>query len=82
MKQKDIALIIVVGFVSAVFALVASSFLFGSSQKQQKAEVADKITAEFTSPDDRYFNENSVDPTQPIVIGDNSNQSPFKQVQQ
>jgi hypothetical protein len=82
MKQKDIALIVVVGIVSAVIALVASNMLFGSpSQKNQKAEVVDKITADFTTPDQRYFNDKSVDPTQSITIGDNSNETPFKQKQ-
>jgi hypothetical protein len=83
MKQKDILLVVVVGVVSVILALVVSSMLFGSpDQKQQKAEVVDKITADFSTPDERYFNANSIDPTQSITIGDNSNQTPFKQTQQ
>jgi hypothetical protein len=80
-KQKDIALIIVVGVVSAVIALVLSNILFGSpSRSQQKAEVVDPITADFSAPDQRYFNSNSVDPTQTITIGDGqTNQTPFNQ---
>lgn len=83
MKQRDILLIVVIGIVSVVVALVLSNFLFGSpDQKQQKAEVVDKITADFTAPDERYFNAESVDPTKSITIGDNANPTPFKQTQQ
>lgn len=78
MKQKDIALIVVVAIVSAAVALVLSNFLFGSPERsQQKAEVVDPITADFPSPDQRFFNSNSVDPTQTITIGNQSNQTPF-----
>jgi hypothetical protein len=82
MKQKDVAIVVVVGIVSAVFALVLSNMIFGSpSQKEQKAEVVDAITAEFIAPDDRYFNPDSIDPTQQITIGDDTNKAPFKQAQ-
>jgi hypothetical protein len=77
MKQKDIAMIVVVAIVSAVVALVLSNILFGPSRSQQKAEVVDPITAAFPAPDQRYFNANSVDPTQTITIGNQSNQTPF-----
>lgn len=81
MKQKDIALIIVVAVVSAVVALVLSNILFGSpSRSQQKAEVVDPITANFPAPDQRYFNGDSIDPTQTITIGNGqTNQAPFNQ---
>jgi flagellar basal body-associated protein FliL len=84
MKQKDIVLIIVVAFVSAVAALVLSNFLFGSpSRSQQKAEVVDPITANFQAPDRRYFNKDSIDPTQTITIGNGqTNQTPFNQPSQ
>jgi hypothetical protein len=80
-KQKDIVLIIVVAFVSAVIAFVLSNILFGSpARSQQKAEVVDPISANFPTPDQRYFNGNSVDPTQTITIGNGqTNQSPFNQ---
>ncbi len=79
MKQKDIALIIVVAVVSAVVALVLSNILFGSpSRSQLTAEVVDPITPSFSAPDQRYFNNDSVDPTQTITIGNGqSNQTPF-----
>jgi hypothetical protein len=77
MKQKDVALVILIAFVSAVLSLVLSRILFTSSQNQQEAQVVPVITASFPSPDSRYFNNNSIDPTQLIQIGNNNNQNPF-----
>lgn len=78
MKQKDIALIIVITFVSAIISLVVSQLLFASPQnRQQSVQVVPAITANFPSPDSRYFNNNSIDPTQLIQIGNNNNTNPF-----
>lgn len=78
MKQKDIALIIVIAFFGAVLSLVLSNFVFGSSSKRQQAvEVVEPITADFPSPSQKYFNNNSIDPTQLIQIGNNNNTDPF-----
>lgn len=83
MKQKDFALIIVVAVVSIVIASFASNMLVGSTGgREQQAEVVDPISATFKSPDSRYFNEESVDPTQIIRIGENANESPFEQQSQ
>lgn len=82
MKQKDIGLIVVVAIVSIVVASLTSNFLLGKSgSRQLKAESVDAISATFAQPDTKYFNDKSVDPTQIIRIGDNSNQTPFKQTQ-
>ena len=78
MKQKDLGLIIVVVFVSAVIALVLSRWLFASPKNRaQTAEKVDVITAEFTEPSRKYFNTESFNPTQQIQIGANSNPNPF-----
>ncbi len=75
MKQKDIALIIVMVFISAVLALVVSKFVFSAPQnREQKAEIVDEITPDFSTPPTKYFNAQSVDPTQPISIGTNDKQ--------
>lgn len=80
MKQKDIALILVVCFFSAVISLIVSNMLIATpNNRQQKAEVVDKITAEFQQPDEKYFNGTSVNPTQTIRIGDVQNPTPFNQ---
>lgn len=78
MKQKDVALIIVIAFVSAIVSLVVSRLLFASPQnRQQQVQVVPAITATFPSPDSRYFNSKSIDPTQLIQIGNNNNTNPF-----
>lgn len=79
MKQKDIALIIVIIFVSGVISFLISSKFFGSSGNHtQEAETVDTITAQFLLPDPRYFNEQANNPTQLIQIGGGqSNQQPF-----
>lgn len=78
MKQKDIALIIVIAAISAVVSFVVSGKIFVTpSTRQQKVEVVDAINTTFTTPDTKYFNAQSVNPAQTIVIGNNSNQNPF-----
>lgn len=78
MKQKDIAMIIIVVFISGVLSFVVSDMLFGKpAERQQKAEVVDVITSDFSLPSEKYFNQNSIDPTQLIQIGDTNNPNPF-----
>jgi hypothetical protein len=78
MKQKDLALIIFIAGVAAIASFFISKAIFASAgNRSQKAEVVDAITTEFVKPSDKYFNANSIDPTQVIQIGDNSNSNPF-----
>lgn len=78
MKQKDIILIIVVLFISGILSFFVSNALFGSPSKHEmKAEVVEPISTSFEEPDPRYFNANSIDPTQLIQIGNQNNQQPF-----
>jgi hypothetical protein len=78
MKQKDVAMIILIAFVSAIISLVVSRLLFTTPRNQeQMVEVVPAITANFPAPDSRYFNSNSIDPTQLIQIGNNNNTNPF-----
>lgn len=78
MKQKDIALIVVISFVSAIASFLISNALFAKpEQKTQQAEVVEAISAEFPEADNRYFNKDAVNPTQPITIGNSANPTPF-----
>jgi hypothetical protein len=78
MKQKDLPIIIVVVFISAVLSFFASRLLFASaSSRQQQVDVAQPISATFPTPDSSYFNSNAVDPTQLIQVGTNNNTNPF-----
>lgn len=79
MKQKDIALIIVVIFFSAVLSFVISNiFISSPKNRQEKVEVVGKISTEFPEPDKQFFNSNSVNPTFIIQIGENQHQNPLQ----
>lgn len=78
MKQKDIALIVIVAVVAGAFSLVITSTLFvGKKGKDLKAETVSQITSQFDKPDERVFNSNALNPTQLIQIGDNNNPNPL-----
>lgn len=82
MKQKDIVLIIVLVFISGVVSFVVSGVIFGKpGSRDQQAEVVDVITSDFSPPSNKYFNGNSVDPTQLIQIGNTNNPNPFSSSQ-
>ncbi|TXG77368.1 hypothetical protein E6P97_01795 [Patescibacteria group bacterium] len=79
MKQKDIALIAIIVFVSGVVSFFVSSYLLvPSSDRTTQVEVVEPIVADFVQPDKAYFNEKSVNPTQTIEIGESGNPSPFE----
>lgn len=80
MKQKDIALFLVIGIISAVFSIIVSRLLITPAKsKSQKAEVVQPISASFAIPtaDDKYLNKDAVNPTKLIQIGDENNATPF-----
>lgn len=78
MKQKDVALIIVIAFISAIVSFVVSNKLFVTpANRQQQVEVVDAISPNFQTPDKKYFNSTSIDPTQSSQIGVDNNQNPF-----
>ena len=78
MKQKDIALIIIIAAISGVVSLFVSKALFAApANRAQKVEVVDAITTEFNKPDSKYFNSSSINPTQTVPVGESNNANPF-----
>jgi hypothetical protein len=78
MKQKDIAVIIVIAFLSGIVSFLISNKIFVTAEnRQQKVEVVDVISTEFNTPDDRFFNAESINPTLNSSLGDTTNQNPF-----
>lgn len=80
MKKNDIALIILVVSVS----LVTSYFLLGAimgkpSSSPQTAEIVEPIEPTLEEPSTKIFNDQAIDPTVPINIGDPANAQPFQQ---
>ncbi len=71
-------MIVVAVFISGIFSILLSNLVIApKSAFQQKASTVDPISTEFTQPDTKYFNKDSVNPTKKITIGDNSNDKPF-----
>lgn len=78
MKQKDIALIIVIAAISAAVSFAASQFLFATPRdRQQQVAVVDAITTEFSVPDSKFFNSQSIDPAKLIEVQNTNNSNPF-----
>ncbi len=78
MKQKDWTLVIVVIIISVVVSIVITkAIITPPKNRQQKVEIIEPISDQFPTPDSKYFNSKSIDPTQLIKIGDSSNPAPF-----
>lgn len=78
MKQKDIAVVLAVAFVSALLAFLLSSRIFVTPEnRQQKVEVVDVINPEFEQPSAAYFNDQSINPARASQLGGTTNQTPF-----
>lgn len=78
MKQKDFLIIIVVAIVSGVIAFfISNAFFSTSADRSQKVEEIDKISADFPTPNKRFFNTESVNPTQQVEIGTGGTDNPF-----
>ncbi len=74
MKQKDVAVIIIVVVLSAITSYLISSRLFTSPKDlSEEVEVVEPIKAEMPTADPRYFNVNSINPTEEITIGNGQN---------
>ncbi len=78
MRQKDVALIIIIVFISGIASFFVSNALFASSSsRQQQVEVVEAISSNFNAPSAKYFNNQSINPTVLIQIGNNSNPNLF-----
>lgn len=80
MKQKDVILIVFVIGLSAILSFFLSGFIVGDPASDPlSVERVEPITSEFNAPSDEFFNEDAVNPTQLIRIGDGGNVAPFSQ---
>jgi hypothetical protein len=78
MKQKDLALIVVIIIVSAAVSLFVSKSVFAPPKnREQQVEVVQPISTNFPKPPKAYFNSSSIDPTKVIAIQQNTNSNPF-----
>jgi hypothetical protein len=78
MKSKDLAAIIGVVVVSALFSFIVSSqLLIKPDTKKQFAEEVSAISADFVVPGKEQFNTDAINPTKLIKIVPNQNTKPF-----
>jgi len=79
MKQKDLAMILVIVIASAIISFVLGRFIFASPKdRATQVELVDAISTTFPFPDRKYLNEQSINPTMLIQISENANNAPFK----
>ncbi len=78
MKQKDIALIIVIVAIGGAFSFVISNKFISPPDRNEKAAKVIPITAEFSEPNRSFFNDQSINPTQLIQISNGENKTPLK----
>ncbi|HET8689824.1 MAG TPA: hypothetical protein VFL81_00055 [Candidatus Saccharimonadales bacterium] len=78
MKKSDVAILILIIGVSLLVAFLVGKAVFGSATTQPvEVETADTISAEVTPPDPAVFNDQAINPSVRISIGNSSNQQPF-----
>lgn len=78
MKKNEIALLILIIAISVGIAYAIGQSIFGkATTKPVDVETATAISSEIDSPSAAIFNENAINPTVPVRIGDPSNQQPF-----
>lgn len=78
MKSKDIPIIVGVAIVAAIISYLIAGFAFGGKETENlSAPIIQPISSEFAEPDQAFFNNNSINPTKDIEIGENNNSTPF-----
>ncbi len=79
MKSSDIAMIIFVASISLVAAYLIGGALINSPESRSTSvEVAVPIGTEFLEPSNKIFNDNSINPTEKIKIGEADSNKPFQ----
>lgn len=78
MKKNEIALLILIVAISIGIAYAVGQSIFGkATTKPVEVETVTAISANIEQPNENVFNENGINPTVPVKIGDPSNQQPF-----
>ena len=82
MKKTDLKKIILVIVASTIISFFVSGFIFSDPETEpMQVQYADPVSADFTRPSDKYFNESAINPTRLILVGEDlGNESPFGNV--
>ena len=78
MKQNDIALLVLIICLSvAASVFVGGKVIKPSKDRSTKVEVVERISSVFPPPDPTVFNDQALNPTREIKIGNDSNNKPI-----
>ena len=78
MKQKDIAMLILVVSISLIAAYLIGNTVFNKeSNRTATIEVVKPISPEFPTPDPAVFNERSLNPVETVEIEESDTEQPF-----
>ncbi len=70
MKQRDIAMIVLIASVSMMIAYFVANTIFGGLNNQvEKVKTISPISGTVTEPDARVFNKDAINPTVEVFIG-------------
>lgn len=79
MKKSDLKKIIGVVALSAIISFFVSGLIFSDPEAEpMNVQVIESITSDFPRPSETHFNDDSINPTQLIRVGEDlGNESPF-----
>lgn len=78
MKKSDIAIIILlVGLVTIATYFLLATLVGEPGDEPVSVETIEPITTEIVQPNPTIFNEDAINPTVKIKIGDSADQQPF-----
>lgn len=78
-KQSDIAMIILVASLSMVASyFIGDAIINTDENRSTDVEVVTPISPEFLLPSTEIFNDNAINPTELIKIGDDNTDQPFR----
>ena len=78
MKKSDWAMIVLIVAIAGIASYFAASALLPDPTKNpQTVPTAEPITAEVSEPSEKIFNENAINPTVRVTIGDQNVRPPF-----
>lgn len=78
MKKNEIALLILIIGIAGLMSFFIGNAVFGGKVTEAVSiETATPISPDVVEPNPTIFNENAINPTVPIKIGDGNSSAPF-----
>lgn len=78
MKKTDIAMIILIASISALFAYFIAQAVIGEPEQEDvQVKTVEKITSDIEEPSNSIFNKDAINPTVERETGRSANNLPF-----